>query len=83
MPLQVCYAVTINKAQGQSLEKVALCLPKAVFTHGQSYVAVSRETSPGGLKFFINYGMGNLTFVHRTLCIRRYFIMYRLFEYFI
>ncbi|XP_074374311.1 uncharacterized protein LOC141714708 [Apium graveolens] len=45
MPLQDCYAMTINKAQ-QSLENVALFLPKRVFTNGQFYVAVSRVTSP-------------------------------------
>ncbi|XP_074357676.1 uncharacterized protein LOC141697279 [Apium graveolens] len=52
MPLQVFYAMTINKAQGQSLENVALFLPKGVFTHGQFYVAVGRVTSPQGLKLY-------------------------------
>lgn len=61
MPLQVCYAMTINKAQGQSLEKVALFLPKPVFTHGQLYVAISRVTSPQGLKLFINNEEGDAT----------------------
>ena len=54
MPLQICYAMTINKSQGQSLETVGLYLPKDVFTHGQFYVAVSRVTSPKGLKVFID-----------------------------
>ncbi|XP_074327846.1 uncharacterized protein LOC141665765 [Apium graveolens] len=35
MPLQICYSMTINKAQGQSLKRVGLFLPKSVFTHGQ------------------------------------------------
>ncbi|XP_017221483.2 uncharacterized protein LOC108198231 [Daucus carota subsp. sativus] len=64
MSLQICYAMTINKSQGQSLEKVGLFLLKAVFTHGQFYVAVTRVTSPSGLKVFIDDDRGlptNLT----------------------
>ncbi|XP_017250836.1 uncharacterized protein LOC108221471 [Daucus carota subsp. sativus] len=54
MPLQICYTMTINKSQGQSLQTVGLFLPKPVFTHGQFYVAISRVTSPAGLKVFID-----------------------------
>ena len=61
MPLQVCYAMTINKAQGQSLQNVGLYLPKAVFTHGQYYVAISRVTSPQGLRIFIDDESGQPT----------------------
>ncbi|XP_074291818.1 uncharacterized protein LOC141618623 [Silene latifolia] len=34
-PLAVCFAMTINKSQGQSLSRVGLYLPRPVFTHGQ------------------------------------------------
>ena len=61
MPLMVCYSMTINKAQGQSLERVGLFLPNAVFTHGQMYVAVSRVTSREGLKIFIDSKSGEPT----------------------
>lgn len=61
MPLQICYAMTINKSQGQSLEKAGLYLPDSVFTHGQFYVAISRVTTPGGLKMFIDDENGEST----------------------
>ena len=43
--LRLCYAMTINKSQGQTLHKVNLDLRDDVFTHGQLYVALSRTTS--------------------------------------
>ena len=53
LPIRVCFAMTINKSQGQTLERVGLYMPKACFAHGQLYVALSRVTHPKFLKIFI------------------------------
>ena len=44
-PVQLAFAMSINKSQGQSLKVVGLDLWVPVFTHGQLYVALSRATS--------------------------------------
>ena len=40
-PIRLYFAVTINKAQGQTIPNVGLYLPQHVFSHGQLYVALS------------------------------------------
>ena len=44
-PVRLSFAMTINKAQGQSLKYVGIHLLSPVFCHGQLYVALSRASS--------------------------------------
>ena len=53
-PVRLCFVMTINKSQGQSVKHVGLDLRSPVLTHGQFYVAVSRVTSRGNMKVIWN-----------------------------
>ena len=44
-PIRLCFAMTVNKSQGQSLKTVGVDLRTSTFTHGQLYVALSRVTT--------------------------------------
>ena len=49
-PLRPSFAITANKAQGQTLERVGISILRDFFTHGQLYVALSRVKAQTNLK---------------------------------
>ena len=53
-PIRPCFAMTINKAQGQTLRFVGLHLPQHVFSHGQLYVALSRVCSAQCISVYVD-----------------------------
>lgn len=57
-PVNLCFAMTINKSQGQTLKKAGIDLSKNCFTHGQLYVACSRVSNSTNL---IIYAPNNST----------------------
>jgi hypothetical protein len=58
-PLKVCFAMTINKSQGQSVTYVGLNMKAPVFTHGQFYVAISRVRSVNNIKVIWDENLGH------------------------
>ncbi|HUX84694.1 MAG TPA: AAA family ATPase, partial [Chitinophagaceae bacterium] len=48
-PLKLAWAITVHKSQGMSFDRVILDFGKGAFAPGQTYVALSRVTSPQGL----------------------------------
>jgi ATP-dependent DNA helicase PIF1 len=49
-PIWLSFAMTVNKAQGQTIPNVGLYLLEPVFSHGQLYVALSRATARSNIK---------------------------------
>ena len=49
-PIRLAWAITIHKSQGQTFNRVYIDLGRGAFTHGQTYVALSRCTSFDGIK---------------------------------
>ena len=56
-PISPCFAISINKSQGQSLSHVGVYLPSPCFSHGQLFVALSRAQTPKGLKVLCHRGL--------------------------
>lgn len=55
-PLRLSFAMSINKAQGQTLSVVGLHLEESCFSHGQLYVGCSRTGNPDSLYIYTPSG---------------------------
>jgi len=51
--IRLYFTMTINKAQGQTLERVGIYLPQPNFSHGKLYVALSRAKTVNCVKILI------------------------------
>ena len=49
-PIKPAFALTANKAQGQTFKRVGIYLANDFFSHGQLYVALSRCGDPNSIK---------------------------------
>ena len=52
-PVRLAFAMSINKAQGQTLKRVGIYLPEPCFSHGQLYVAMSRVGERSGVRIMV------------------------------
>ncbi len=66
-PLQLTFAMTINKVQGQTMKIVSIYLPEPMFTHGQLYVALSRCTCVNDVCVFCPNGRTTTNVVYMEL----------------
>ena len=53
--IRPAFAMTINKAQGQTLDRVGVYLPRPVFAHGQLDVAMTRVGQPDALTIMVSH----------------------------
>jgi ATP-dependent exoDNAse (exonuclease V) alpha subunit len=67
IPLQLAFAMTINKVQGQTTKTIGIYLPKPVFTHNQLYVALSRTTRVNDVIVFCPNGKTTTNVVYTKL----------------
>jgi ATP-dependent exoDNAse (exonuclease V) alpha subunit len=59
--------MTINKAQGQTFDKLGIFLPSPVFSHGQLYVAFSRARSFQSITVLVGQTMVQGLFGTKTI----------------
>lgn len=53
-PIRLCFAMTINRAQGQTLDIVGVNLQQPMFSHEQLYVALSHATTSSKIKVILD-----------------------------
>ena len=69
------FAITSNKAQGQTLYHVGIYLKQGFFLHGQLYVAMSRVGSKDSIKIYSQHGVYTSNVVYEeVLQLHTYFV---------
>jgi ATP-dependent DNA helicase PIF1 len=53
-PIRLAFSMTINKAQGQTLEYIGIDLRSPAFAHGQLYVALGRTRGYDRIKILLH-----------------------------
>ena len=53
-PLRLAYSMTLNKSQGQTLNKVLIDITKPPFSHGHLYVGLSRVTHYSNILLYVS-----------------------------
>jgi ATP-dependent DNA helicase PIF1 len=69
-PIRPAFAMTINKAQEQTMKFVGIYLPQHVFSHGQLYVALSRISGESKIRIMVEdekYKNKNKTFTRNIV----------------
>ena len=56
-PVRLAFAITFNKAQGQTLSHVGIYLKQGFFSHGQLYVVMSLVGLKDSLKIYSQHGV--------------------------
>ena len=69
-------AITINNAQGQSLEKCGIDLDTDCFSHGQLYVACSRVGKSDNLLYAQTMGQRRMLYI-RKFYVAKYIYIYK------
>lgn len=65
-PIKLAWATSIHKVQGQTFDKVAIDLDQGAFTHGQTYVALSRAKTIEGIYLMKKIGYQDFIFDERV-----------------
>ena len=62
-PIRLAFAITINKSQGRTFDKIGILLREPFFNHGQLYVAFSRVRSFDSVKVMIKTSSRQVKFI--------------------